>query len=233
MSSTPEKYEQDTDTGSDVLSQLNTSRSLFASYLRIRSSASSSTSPELIEARNELQNVLRELQGDIEDLVETVKAVESDPYAFGLQIEEVQRRRRLVDEVGDEVMKMHEELVKTVQNAHKGKGPANGSYLPDPSTFDDEDDYAAEFEQQRQQEIMQEQDQVLDGVFRTVGTLRQQADVFGHELEEQGQLLEEADVVADRVGVKLQSGMKRIGQVIKQNEGISLERNHSILAITS
>jgi member of the syntaxin family of t-SNAREs len=118
-------------------------------------------------------------------------------------------------------MKMHDELVKTVQNAQKGKGPANGSYLPDPSTFDDEDDYAAEFEQQRQQEIMQEQDQVLDGVFRTVGTLRQQADVMGHELEEQGQLLDEADVVADRVGVKLQSGMKRIGQVIKQNEGIS------------
>jgi t-SNARE syntaxin family protein len=167
------------------------------------------------------------LQTDVEDLVETVKAVESDPYSFGLQIEEVRRRRKLVDEVGDEVLKMHDELMKMVQDTQgKGKGATNGSYLPDPSTFDDEDDYATEFEHHRQQELMQEQDVVLDGVLHTVGNLRQQADVFGRELEEQGQLLDEVDTVADRVGGKLQTGMRRIGQVIKQNEGMLHKRDN-------
>ena len=80
------------------------------------------------------------------------------------------------------------------------------------------DDYAA-FEEQRQVEIMHEQDEQLDGVFRTVGNLRQQADDMGRELEEQGQLLDEVDTITDRVGGRLQTGIKKVGWVIKKNEG--------------
>jgi t-SNARE syntaxin family protein len=152
-------------------------------------------------------------------LVETVKAVELDPYSFGLEIEEVRRRRQLVDEVGDEIERMSEELKKTVTQAQKSKGVPYDQ-LPDPDQFDDDEDYTAAFEQQRQQEIMMEQDEALDGVFKTVRTLREQGDVMGRELEEQAELLEEVDVTADRVGSKLQTGIKKIGVVIKQNEGI-------------
>ncbi|KAF2673785.1 hypothetical protein BT63DRAFT_166772 [Microthyrium microscopicum] len=201
----------------DVLSLLNQSRPLFSSYLRIRSSASSAASPELVEARSELESVLRDLQADLEDLVESVSIVESDPYSFGLEIDEVQRRRQLVAEVGREVEKMQEELHKTVLNAQT-KAKAAMHSLPDPDTFDDDDDYAAAFEGQRQQEVMQEQDEVLDDVFGTVTTLKHQAGAMGQELEEQHQLLEEVDVIADRVDGKIQSGLKRLGWVIKQNE---------------
>jgi member of the syntaxin family of t-SNAREs len=145
--------------------------------------------------------------------------VEVDPYSFGLQIEEVRRRRQLVDEVGDEVEKMRQELRKTVANAAAKSQSFNPDVLPDPESFEEDDDYAAEFEQQRQQEIMREQDEQLDFTFRTVGNLRQQADVMGRELEEQGQLLDEVDTLADRVGGKLQTGMKNLGIVIKRNEG--------------
>ncbi|PSN74741.1 hypothetical protein BS50DRAFT_478514 [Corynespora cassiicola Philippines] len=202
----------------DVLSALNTSRPLFASYLRIRSSASSATSPELREARSELEQTLQDLSQDLEDLIESVKAVEHDPYRFGLEIDEVERRRRLVKDVGDEVQNMRQELLRTVQDAQtKGKAAANGDMLPDPDSFEDDDQYAA-FEQQQQMEMMHEQDQALDGVFRTVGNLRQQADDMGRELEEQGELLNEVDTVADRVGGKLQTGLQKVGWVIKQNE---------------
>lgn len=212
------KYWILTDVARDLLSLLNSARPLFSSFLRIRSSASSSTSPELVEARIELQSVLKDLQVDLEDLVETVKAVELDPYSFGLEIEEVRRRRRLVDDVGDEIEKMSEELEKTVTRAQQTRG-SGIDHLPDPSDFEQDEDYTAAFEQQQQEEIMLEQDKALDGVFRTVRTLRQQGDVMGRELEEQAELLEEVEVVADRVGSKLQVGMKKIGVVIKQNEG--------------
>jgi hypothetical protein len=165
--------------------------------------------------------VLRDLQADLADLTDAVSAVEADPYAFGLQIEEVRRRRRLVGDVGDELDRMRAELQRAVQPADgKAKG-ANGSMLPDPDAFDDhdDDDYAAAFEQQRQEELLHEQDEIMDGVSQTVGNLRQQADVFGRELDEQGQILEEVDHAADRVGRKLQTGMRRIGEVIKRNEG--------------
>lgn len=114
---------------------------------------------------------------------------------------------------------MREELQKTVHDAQsKRKGAADGDVLPDPDNFEDHDDYQ-EFEQQRQMEMMHEQDEALDDVFRTVGNLRQQADDMGRELEEQGEILKDVDTIADRVGGKLQNGIKRVGWVIKKNEG--------------
>jgi t-SNARE syntaxin family protein len=190
-----------------VLSALNNARPLFKSYLRIRSSASSANSPELREARGELEQTLQDLSQDLEDLVESVKAVEHDPYRFGLEIDEVERRRRLVKDVGAEIENMRDELQHTIDDAkNKGKSGANGDALPDPDSFEDDDAYAA-FEQE------------LDSVFRTVGNLRQQADDMGRELEEQGEMLNEVDTVADRVGGKLQDGIKKVGWVIRKNEG--------------
>lgn len=198
----------------DVLSALNTSRPLFKSYLRIRSSASSANSPELREARQELEQTLQDLSQDLEDLVESVKAVEHDPYKFGLEIDEVERRRRLVKEVGDEIENMHEALQQTVEQAQK-----KGNVLPDPDSFEEDGDNYAQFEQEQQMQIMHDQDEALDGVFRTVGNLRMQADDMGRELEEQGEMLKDVDTVADRVGGKLQTGMKQVGSIIRRNEG--------------
>lgn len=129
---------------------------------------------------------------------------------------------------------MREELLKTVHDArNKGKGKVNGDSLPHPSDFDSEgegEDGYAEFEEQRQMEMMHEQDEALDGVFQTVGNLRAQADTMGRELEEQAELLDDVDTVADRVGGKLQTGIKKIGWVIRKNEGTSTSKtppNHS------
>ena len=165
---------------------------------------------------------MKDLTFDLEDLVESVKAVENDPYKFGLEIEEVERRRRLVGEVGGEVDEMRAELKRTVKEIQsKNKAPINHDVLPDPDSFDDEDEYAA-FEEERQLEMMHEQDEALDGVFKTVGNLRQQADDMGRELEEQTVMIKDVDDIADRVGGKLQSGIKKVGWVIKQNEGMQL-----------
>ncbi|KAL9623870.1 MAG: hypothetical protein Q9160_001862 [Pyrenula sp. 1 TL-2023] len=198
---------------SDVLSALQQTRPLFSSYLRIRSLATSPSSPELVQARTELQSTLQEVSADLRDLVDSVQAVEHDPYRFGLDIDEVSRRRRLVNEVGGEIESMRKELQETVHS---------GSALPNPADFDNVhnegvDDYT-EFEQQRQMEMMHEQDEQLDGVFKTVGNLRQQADDMGRELEEQAVMIDEVDTLADRVGGKLQNGVKRVGHIIRKNE---------------
>ena len=217
----------------DVTTSLRTAHSLHSSYLRIRSLASSATSPELTQARQELESALLDLGADIQDLSDSVKAIEGDPFKFGLDIEEVGRRRHFVKNVSDEVEGLAEELRSNVSSSGKGMGKgatANGtSGLPPPSAFDDiegarqetasEDDYGA-FEQQRQVEMMHDQDEQLDGVFRTVGNLRVQADTMGRELEEQAEMIDDVDHIADRVGGKLQNGIKRVGWVIKHNEGM-------------
>ncbi|OQE35487.1 hypothetical protein PENCOP_c013G04023 [Penicillium coprophilum] len=206
----------------DVVSTLQTSRPLFSSYLRIRSLAKSPSNPELKQARSELETTLTELTADLNDLVESVRAIEQDPYRYGLELEEVQRRRKLVDDVGDEVEKMHQELQQTVSNSAVDT-------LPNPTEFDAAleeeeergrggEDYYASMEQQRQYELMHEQDEQLDGVFRTVGNLRQQADDMGRELEDQAVMIDEVDTLADRVGGKLANGMSRIKHIVRKNE---------------
>ncbi|KJZ71766.1 hypothetical protein HIM_08851 [Hirsutella minnesotensis 3608] len=122
--------------------------------------------------------------------------------------------RRLVQEVSGEIDDMREELAKKLDAA----GPATAD-LPDPGSFAAaDDDYAAQFEQQQQVEMMREQDQHLDGVFQTVGNLRRQADDMGRELEEQHEMLELVDDAADRVGTRLQNGMQKLQYVMRQNE---------------
>lgn len=207
-------------------------RPLFTSYLRIRSLTTTQTSPELASARSDLESALESLAEDLADLVESVKAVEADPSQFGLTAHEVQRRKRLVQEIGGEVEDMREELRKHISSSgaggarRGGAGGAGGSDLPDPNAFaiaDGEsgeggEDYAAEFEQRQQQTMMREQDEHLDGVFQTVGNLRRMADDMGREMEEQMEMLEVTDTLADRVGGRLQTGMDKMKYVIRHNE---------------
>lgn len=127
-----------------------------------------------------------------------------------------------------EGMKAQVDGAKKEGERHAGGAAGATAGLPDPDAFrsgsgdeeDGEGDEYEEFEQLRQQEILEEQDEALDGVFRTVGTLREQADAMGRELEEQGEMLDEVDDIADRVGGKLQQGLKKVQWVIKNNEGM-------------
>jgi hypothetical protein len=221
---------------SDVLATLTETRSLFSSFLRIRTLASSrgsSTTPELTQARTDLENNIALLDGDLGDLRESVAAVEGDPYRFGLDVAEVQRRRGFVGEVRGEVEGMRREIFGESGAAGAGGGRIDSadatarSSLPPPAAFArgqfDEDgeeggDSYTAFEEQQQQTMMAEQDEQLDDVSRTVGVLRGQAVDMGRELEEQHGMLEDVDALADRVGGKLQVGVKKVGEVIRRNE---------------
>lgn len=211
----------------DVLAQMDATRPLFTSYLRIRSLSTTTASPELASARADLESALATLAEDLADLVLSVQAAEANPTQFGLSAHEVSRRKRLVQEIGGEVEDMREELAKsTTATSGAKRNAGGGDDLPDPSSFavpDDGDghtagDYAAEFEEQQQQMMMREQDVHLDGVFQTVDTLRRQAGDMGRELEEQAEMLEATDRLADRVGGRLQNGMDKLRYVVRHNE---------------
>lgn len=207
----------------DLLAQC---RPLLQSYLRIRSSASSANSPELVEARHELESTLTDLTQDLQDLVDSVKAVEGDPTRYGLSVSEVGRRKKLVGDVANEVEDMHRQLNSTVQIADARRQSlahpdsfAAGAEDGDPLADQDGDDGYGEWEEQRQMEMMHEQDNALDGVFQTVGNLRLQADTMGRELEEQAEMLEETENITDRVTGKVAKGMKGVRHMIERNEG--------------
>lgn len=212
----------------DVLAQLQSARPLFASYLRIRS-LNPSGSPELSSARSDLESALESLSEDLADLTESIKAVESNPAQYGLSTTELKRRQRLVQEVGGEIEDMRGELQSRQRDSaatRAAKAAANDD-LPHPNAFaigdgdgrgaDDEDTYA-EFEHRQQLQMMREQDNTMDEVAVTVGNLRRQADDMGRELEEQREMLEVVDNLADRVGGRLQTGMAKLNHIVRKNE---------------
>lgn len=114
---------------------------------------------------------------------------------------------------------MKEELSKHA-NANRGKGDKNGVMFDAEMEAEGQEaaDNYAEFEQQQQVHMMAEQDTQLDSVFHTVGNLRQQASDMGRELEEQAEILDTTDALADRVGGRLGTGMKKMGEVVRRNE---------------
>lgn len=126
-------------------------------------------------------------------------------------------------EVGGEVEGMRRELLGGGGEGGGGGQNVAAGTMAGGGGFDEEgreqgDDGYEEFEAQQQQEMMREQERDLDGVFRSVGVLRGQAEDMGRELEEQGGMLDEVDTLADRVGGKLQTGVKKVGEVIRKNE---------------
>lgn len=174
-------------------------------------------------------------------------AAADDPAHYGLEKHELARRQRLVRDIGAEVEDMREELTSAALGAAGGGGGAgadgrkaaarearraaagdgNASLLPDPSAFSlgdeagrgsDDEDYTAEFEHQQQMAMMREQDDMLDATFATVGNIRRQADDMGRELEEQREMLEHVDNLADRVQGRLATGMQKMAYVVRKNE---------------
>jgi len=71
---------------------------------------------------------------------------------------------------------------------------------------------------QYQQEIIHDQDEMLEGVSRTVVNLREQANVMNRELEEQTGVLGALDGDVDRVEHKLKKGVRDLNTFIRKNE---------------
>jgi chromosome segregation ATPase len=90
-----------TDSFRDVESNLSHTKDLLQSYSRI--SSSSSRSADVEETRAELRSTLEALEADLEDLNESVRAVEEAGSRWGMDEQEVKRRRGFVERVKREV----------------------------------------------------------------------------------------------------------------------------------
>lgn len=217
---------------SDVLASLNYTKSLFASHTRIYHLTSySADNPELQQSHSDIENTLTELGATLEDLSDSVRETENDPYRYGIELDELGRRRQWVTEVMQEIENMKDQLRKMNATTIPGDRArtsqrASSSQLPNPSNFEniddaqqDDPDYFVEFEQQQQLGIIADQNQQLDDVSLTVGRLRQQANTVGLELGDQSHMLMDVEQATERVGDKLKGGARAIGDVLRRNEG--------------
>ncbi|KAF9787969.1 t-SNARE [Thelephora terrestris] len=208
----------------EIQTSLQTSSTLRASYLRIRSTARDE-SEELVWARNELKATLAAMEADLEDLEESVKIVEeTGPRMFGLEESDVMERRRYVNFVKQEIETIRSELETGVAKPRSRPSSwvaPRETAKPSPPTVtpdDAEEDSQSEWARAEQQMMIREQDRTIDSIAGTLSTLAQQAGLMGQEIVEHNEMLDDIEQGVDRSNVKLDGAMKRMRKFIHDTE---------------
>ncbi|KAF9433216.1 hypothetical protein BGZ76_009742 [Entomortierella beljakovae] len=204
---------------------------LFASWKRILQTVASADNEELIKTREELFQIIANIEQDLEDLDDAVKAVIENPSRFNLTTRESNSRKQFVDQTRRKVQDMRTTLEKPVKIGNEqidrlalleDAGTSSPRGYQKPSRRENmmySNTKFVEQEAQQQQMLLQEQDQQLDGVMVTVLNMREIATTMNSELEDQSMLLDDLDEHVDRTSGGLQKAMRRMNNFIKQNEG--------------
>ncbi|KAF9480585.1 hypothetical protein BDN70DRAFT_877419 [Pholiota conissans] len=211
----------------EIQTSLQTAAQLQSSFLRIRSMARTD-SEELMWARNEFKATLAALEADLEDLEESVKIVEStDARMFGLDDAEVQKRRRYVGHVRQEI----ESMRNTVTSQTSSPSPPQQRKLPPPQTqpqsnhlqppgserYGDSDPQAA-WAREEQQMMIRDQDYAMDSIAGTLNTIAQQASLMGQEIGEHNEMLTDLERGVDQSEGKMSDAMRRMRRFLRDSE---------------
>ncbi|GAA5824177.1 hypothetical protein JCM11251_001553 [Rhodosporidiobolus azoricus] len=219
----------------EVESTLSTLSSLSSSFARLARSvprAQHAQSEELQYALSELRATLAAIDPDIEELDESVQAVEEPGVArrLGIADKEVRGRRDFVERAKGEIAAIRQQLPAssiTPDRSRKRLSATSSAYPPsyhtstplEPSDESERDrDPNEEFEAQHQTLLMEQQDRTLTDISGTVGLLRQQAQVIGREVFEQTAMLEELDQDVDRTTSKLAKAQRKMDRFVKEHQ---------------
>ncbi|CAO3574837.1 unnamed protein product [Mortierella alpina] len=214
----------------DVLASLGNASTLFESWKRIVQTVTSADNEELLKTKEELTQILSNIEQDLEDLDDAVKAVIESPQRFNLTTRESNARKQFVDQTRRKVQDLKITLDKPIKIGSaqqdrmalledaSGSSPRGYQKPTRRENMMYSNTKFVEQEAQQQQMLMQEQDQQLDGVMHTVLNMRDIASTMNTELADQSMLLDDLDEHVDRTAGSLQKAMRRMNHFIKQNE---------------
>lgn len=209
---------------SDALGQLSTAEHLIETY---------DSAPQDFHVED-LNNVIQELVETIHDLSQSTGAIQSRPQDFGLTAADVHQRISQVGELNRQLMDLQEKMIEirkknagssghlfSSSSVEKGKGVTRSSNFN--NGYDGGDLEAGNGVGNANssllfQDEIQNQDNMLESVSKTVNNLNQQAHIMSQELAEQSVLIEDFDRQVDTAQDRLQRGMKRVNWIIRKNQ---------------
>lgn len=183
--------------------------------------------PPTSDQQYDFENNYQELQEIYKDLQQSLSISESQPSKFNLSDLDISNRKSILLDLNNRINQLQINWntkqyrdVTTMSNriSQDGENPFS-------------DDGGSGLTSYQQQELINEQDNQLDDIHRTMMNLNQQATIMGNELEEQGFMLDELDYELDNVDNKLQRGMKRINIFLERNKETASNWCIGILAV--
>ncbi|XP_035233378.1 syntaxin-6-like isoform X1 [Stegodyphus dumicola] len=200
----------------EVVEAVNKTKDLYQRWCELKDL--NLISKEEIEwTTNELRNSFRSIEWDLEDLEETVCIVEKNPKKFKIDCSEITTRKAFIDKTKEEVQlmkdKMFETKEKKVRQGLLGTGYAKYTRLENEVESPTQSNFI-EDTQQAQQLIIDSQEEQIERVGATVGTLKSMSRQIGNELDEQSVMLDELGYEMEVTESKLDATVTKIAKAL-------------------
>ncbi|KAG2187500.1 hypothetical protein INT44_005189 [Umbelopsis vinacea] len=201
----------------EVEGSLDNATTLFDSWKRIYNTVSSPSNEELLWTADELSSSLEAINQDLDDLQESIAAVQAHPEAFNLSGSEVQSRNNFITRTRNTVREMED----TIRNPPRKTSPRNNQVRRATSGKDG----MGEIEGStglltflNKQMMMQDQDTQLDSISGTLHNLKDIAGTMHQEVEDHVILLDELDQHVDMSSNRLGRAMNRVKYILRKEE---------------
>lgn len=217
----------------EVSKALNKTRGLYRRWLELQDDSGLNISRDELEwTSTELRNALRSIEWDLEDLEDTISIVEKNPTKFKIDNKELSSRRNFIDETREEVKKMKDKMNinRTRDRDRTARQPLLDTHNSPPriptshgttkySKLENEldspnrqflDDTLAQ-----QSRMFRDQDEHLEIISDSVGTLKTVSRQIGNELDEQAVMLDDFGNELENMDSKLDSTMKKMAKVLR------------------
>ncbi|XP_050733390.1 syntaxin-6-like isoform X2 [Eriocheir sinensis] len=185
---------------------------------------------ELDWTNTELRNALRSIEWDLEDLEETIGIVEKNPRKFKIDGGELSSRRAFIEHTKEEVKSMKERLNLTKKDRDvTARQPVDDSSplkMPQVVTHgatrysrlvNEADSPSNEFVERtvaQQQMIMSQQDDQLDQIASSMGTLKNMSRQIGQEVDEQAVMLDDFGHEMENTQSKMENTLSKVAKVM-------------------
>lgn len=224
----------------EVCKALNKTRGLYQRWGELQEDG---TIPVVITSREELEwtntelrNALRSIEWDLEDLEETIGIVEKNPRKFKIDGSELTARRNFIEQTKEEVKSMKERLNLTKKDKDVTARQVPESALPiddnsplkmpqvvthGPTRYsrlvNEADSPNGEFIEStlaQQQMIMSQQDDHLDQIASSMGTLKNMSRQIGQEVDEQAVMLDDFGHEMETTQSKMENTLSKMAKVM-------------------
>ncbi|XP_015609248.1 syntaxin-6 isoform X1 [Cephus cinctus] len=189
---------------------------------------------ELEWTTTELRNALRSIEWDLEDLEDTICIVEKNPTKFKIDNKELTIRRNFIEQTRDEVKIMKDKMNlsrgrdrdRTARQPLLDNSPARvpvshgtTKYSKLENEIDSPNRQFLDDTLLQQNSMMHQQDEQLDMIGESIGTLKTVSRQINSELDEQAVMLDDFGNELEVTDSKLDATMKKMAKVLHMSNG--------------
>eukprot|EP00128_Syssomonas_multiformis_P016039 Colp12_sorted_trinity150504_noHs@21752 len=209
----------------DVIAALTNAKNVYIRWQEQQSSGSGSES----RTAEELKQIIKAIEWDLDDLTETVTIVEGNQAKFKIDTAELQSRKQFITNTRRNLKDMRDHLASAKGKAASqtrssllGSSRGGGGYTSKYQKLENEIDHEIEDENSRfldretrkQEMIMEDQDRKLGEVEIVISSLKSRGEAIRDELERQDFLIDDVTGHVGKTDGRLRQMLTRVDRVL-------------------